>query len=616
MKWAGMRKTSRYITITALGSLLFLSCVYFNTFYNAKTAFRKARELQTKRIESTSVEDSVIVVSEAEKKQYERAIEKSSKVLEVYPQKKKWADDAIFLIGKSYFFMAEYLKAIRKFQELLSYYPQSPHAPLGQLFLGKSLMKNGDYEEAIVEFEKFRETYPEHEQAEMIPVLIAEASIGLGTKSGAIEALNSALKNVSPQQANLIKLKIARLYFELEQYDASFKTYQSIKRSDLSYKDRYEVRFRSAQCLLKSEKPKDALQMLEALSTDNRYYDHIAEILIEQGACYEKMENFEKAITVYLEAADSNNQAVYVAIANFKIAEIYQYQYGDLAKAKEFYDKASKSPKKSMEMEALRRSANITSLESFKSLMRGDSVQSDTGDVKPDHPAGHTRFRLAELYWFQLDRQDSAYRWLSQIVADSACDSLYGKRAAYALSVMYRENKKDTARSDSMLKLILDRYPDSEYAKAAQKELGVPVTVRTPEDSAREAFIEAETVLWENRTYREAAALYDSLSIRYAHTRFGAKAAFTSAWIYDEMLHDSAAAAERYMRVKKDFKETKYAGEAEKKLKAAIFGVKAVETKEERKKRTIAERDSARAAARTKRRERERENRKRMEKQE
>jgi hypothetical protein len=138
------------------------------------------------------------------------------------------------------------------------------------------------------------------------------------------------------------------------------------------------------------------------------------------------------------------------------------------------------------------------------------------------------------------------------------------------MAVLYRDEKKDTAASDSLFRLILERYRATAQAKGAQKALGMEVTVKTREDSALGAYMDAETALWDRDEVKKAAAMFDSVSARYTEISFGPQAAYTSAWIYDEILNDSLQAYKKYEAVYKKWEATEYAAAAKRKLTAVI----------------------------------------------
>jgi len=83
--------------LLAVFSLAFVSCVYFNTFYNAETSFKKAMKI----IEESPILDDDELPSQA-KKLLGDAIDNSKLVIKEYPDS-KYVDDAIFIIAKASF---------------------------------------------------------------------------------------------------------------------------------------------------------------------------------------------------------------------------------------------------------------------------------------------------------------------------------------------------------------------------------------------------------------------------------------------------------------------------------------------------------------------------------
>ena len=118
-----------YLLFIGLLVLSIFGCAYFNTYYNAKRYYNKAYH--------ETVRNRTGKPSSKEKTNYEKAIEKSLKLIQYYP-KSKYVDDALFILGKSYFYTQEYHKARRKFLELKVNYPESKFTLDNQLWLARS----------------------------------------------------------------------------------------------------------------------------------------------------------------------------------------------------------------------------------------------------------------------------------------------------------------------------------------------------------------------------------------------------------------------------------------------------------------------------------------------
>ena len=105
-----------------------------------------------------------------------------------------------------------------------------------------------------------------------------------------------------------------------------------------------------------------------------------------------------------------------------------------------------------------------------------------------------SEFQIAELFLFKLSEVDSAIQRLNDIIV-KADDSIQVLRASYARAFIYDEFKHDPDQAEILYKEIIEKYPNTEYAKQAQVNLGMRVTVKTNEDLAYERFLKAES-LW------------------------------------------------------------------------------------------------------------------------
>ncbi|MCP4706955.1 MAG: tetratricopeptide repeat protein, partial [candidate division Zixibacteria bacterium] len=121
-----------------------LGCVYYNTFYLARKSFNEA---ETKRSESIGTRISI------DKNAYKKAIEKTDKVLEKYPNS-KWYDDALYVNGISHYYLAEYSQAEKRFRELLAEFPDFEQSREARIYLAKTKLKLGDEAEAMTLFER------------------------------------------------------------------------------------------------------------------------------------------------------------------------------------------------------------------------------------------------------------------------------------------------------------------------------------------------------------------------------------------------------------------------------------------------------------------------------
>jgi len=113
-----------------------MSCVYFNTFYNAENSFKQANEI----IDNSSYSYDSNDIPNTAKKLLNESIISSNIVLNEYSDS-KYVDDAIYYMGRSYFTLSEYFKAEKYFNELIEKYPNSEYLNESKLWLEYTSLK-------------------------------------------------------------------------------------------------------------------------------------------------------------------------------------------------------------------------------------------------------------------------------------------------------------------------------------------------------------------------------------------------------------------------------------------------------------------------------------------
>src|SRR5699024_4948739 len=95
---------------------------YYNTFYNAKKSYKQGLKKVQNQPEAINAEQFISLYSAAAnagKADFEKAIGNAAQILHRFPDS-KWLDDALFLIGKSYYFLNDYYSALEKFEAVIA----------------------------------------------------------------------------------------------------------------------------------------------------------------------------------------------------------------------------------------------------------------------------------------------------------------------------------------------------------------------------------------------------------------------------------------------------------------------------------------------------------------
>lgn len=114
----------------------FSGCVYYNTFYHARSSAREAALLREERSPDEAP-------GPREKELLDRVVEKCGRVLQLHPDS-DWADDALLLLGTTHYHQGRYESAERRLTEFVSRYPDSGLRPEAEYMLAKVLIARGN----------------------------------------------------------------------------------------------------------------------------------------------------------------------------------------------------------------------------------------------------------------------------------------------------------------------------------------------------------------------------------------------------------------------------------------------------------------------------------------
>ncbi|HUI92951.1 MAG TPA: tetratricopeptide repeat protein [Chitinivibrionales bacterium] len=566
MKNTRLRFPPGAVIIAACFACVNIGCVYFNLYYNAETAYETALKAHLKILKNNP--DSTGLPPEVEAG-FKKAIDKGNKVFELYPRSKKWHDKALFLVGKSHYYLGECDKAIRTFRQMQKEFPNSPFIPETYVFIGRAYLKAGDLEEAEKAFALAVERYPQVNKGQEINMFKADLAMRREGKSQAIMILEENYKAAKADDQKMdLAIKIAQLYSDLKQYDKAIAYLEKSPRvKDLS-DQLYRIDYLLASCYADKGDLNRALAIVNAMLPVKQYVAKVALIRLKKGDILDRLGRTDEAIDMYKQVCESATAGDAVGDAWFYLGCIYQMKKDDLKKAKECFDKAIPVLKNAdMKDVATRRSKAIETLFKF----RTDKKAPDTLKT-----ASSTDFKVGELFWLELDQPDSAYKHYCASVRDTQ-HAAQAPKALYSAAWIARYALADSVKADSLFKLLIARYPANIYAQKAQIARGETVTIFTRQDSAREAFDAAEKIFFADSNPDSAATAYVEVYKKYPNSDFGPKSLYAAAWINDNVLDKNRTAKGLYETLCDSFPSSSYCqNEARPRLKVVADSLAAL----------------------------------------
>lgn len=555
------RRLVTLVLILMLASLLggLSGCVYYNTFYNAKKEFNAAEKVRKQSGSAT-------------KSSYNIAIEKALKVIESHPGS-KYYDDALFVVSVSYYYTEQYFKAERRLRELLANYPESKFSREATLYLAKSRLKLGEQADAIDVFEEVYEGDYSKEYK-------AEASLELGryyldqrefdiARSYFLAVRDSLGDDKQRLQAQRY---VADAYFESFKFADALGAYLQILGMDPDKGEKYHCLYNAALCSYRLQRINDGIDYLQELAKDQLYFDSLGALQLNMALGYEYAEELAQAEGTYLDVATTSVNNRWQGEAYYRLGLIYQYDYDDLNQAKEFYDKSTRAYTAGESgRDALARSSDIATLQAInKRKQDTTSVANDSLATPQEIQAeidenSYMHVQLAELYWFQLNKPDSAVLELREMI-DLYPTSRFAPRAMAALATMYRDYLADTLGADSILNEALVQYPRSDYRPVLLAQLG-------QDDSGLVGgypayyYHKAEDFFVDHQDIDSALYYYQYVTDSFPDSDYGLQARFNIIWIYENYRSpgDSTVLL-AYQEIVDSFPGTPQATEAQRRL--------------------------------------------------
>jgi tetratricopeptide (TPR) repeat protein len=562
---------NKLLATLALAALLGVQgctcCAYFNHAWNMEVAYEDAAVLRQARLDSIPG-DSIMPVGK-ERGLYDRVIEKGSRTVERFPKNERQVPKAVFMMGEAFRYKSEWKKAVEKYDELERYFPQYDSMPKAEYQRAFCLYKN--YEFALSRFsaEKILESGDKHPF--YLPTL--ELMSLLQEKDGLAESAIASLEKVlasgfgTPWTRARARMRLADLYYEQENYEKAREHYTHKDILILPALERYKAHSAAAECMVKKDK-RVAADEYKALADSAVFESSKSLSLTRQGEILLDMNN-EKGIGILRDVAYDAPKTETASRAFFGIGD-YRQRGKDYPAAILLYDSSFQSkPASQWGKESYSRKTALSKLLALKDTV--SKLQS------AEKPFFSQEFQIAELFLLKLSETDSAIALLARMDS-TLTDTSLKARAIYTRAFIYDEFKQDTSNAYPIYRRIIENYPKTDYAKQAQSNMGLQVSLKTKEDLARDAFLKAEQAWLAARevpdenfeevdlAYKNAIALYDSVIADYPQTQTYIQAMFAKACILADEIGDTKTAQEIFGKLGREHYRTPWGRAATEKV--------------------------------------------------
>jgi len=319
---------------------------YFNLYYNTSESFEKAEEQIYAQQRSLFSTKSLTIPGTANT-ELEKVIEKCSIILQ-YHSETGYVEDALLMLGKSFYYKSNYQKAQRKFEELFFIAQlESSNALEAELWIGKCQMKLKQYNDALVTLHNVRQAALEEDEELIVQkAFIQEIIYKVTTEdyTGAIALANEFMEVSDDDEIKAeVWYEIGNLNIIIDDVQNAILAYNNVFEYSPDFDLEIDAKLKYGQALRDGEQSETALSVFEDMRSEDKYENKLAEIDFEIGKTYAFLERYDDAIDQLIEVDTTYKNSESSGAAKYEIGMIYESGLNQLDSAAVYYKKAATS---------------------------------------------------------------------------------------------------------------------------------------------------------------------------------------------------------------------------------------------------------------------------------
>ena len=410
------------------------SCVYFNTFYNAKVSFNNARKM----IDSMDFRETQIPAQA--KTLLDEAISNSRLVINNH-ENSKFVKDAYYIISVSMFFKEDYKGAKDNFKKLIDIFPNEKIKSEAYLWLSYCELKlnNLDISKHILDKEISKVKLSKNEKY-LFNIINAELLIKNEQFSDAYLIYQDAIKYAATD-AEKIKIynQLIKVSYDNDDYLSLVKFLDDIYPFLKTVKEKKEIKLLSIKYNKELDNFKYVVSEIQQMLNQSIFNDIRIKLFSELGKVYFEMGDYYAAKQIFEEITLSYSKKDETAEAYYYLARINLMNDFDINLIKDFLSSA-KSEKSSSKHGKLARSliGKIDVLESTIDEYTF-SIDDELADSIDSKISDSLLFNIAQIYQFDFGQIDSAIFRYNELI-NKFPKSKFNSKAILVLSQIDNTN--------------------------------------------------------------------------------------------------------------------------------------------------------------------------------
>ncbi|GJQ63486.1 MAG: hypothetical protein SCALA702_25390 [Melioribacteraceae bacterium] len=579
---------------------------YFNTYYNAKTIFDETEELiedqRVNRFEFKQVKLPGNIESNLTS-----VIEKCSRILQ-FDAESSYFDDALFIIGKSFYMQGDFSKAKRKFGELVIV-EESDLVLKAKMWLAFCDLQLRSFDEGLNLLNTVREEAITAGNQEIIEETYIKEIAFLIYRENFILAVEECKQLIDATPSDGLKAEVyyqlGILYTELEDEKNASDAFAKVSEFSPEYEIEFNSRFENAKLLRSLDRKDEALAVLEELRDEDKNSDNFDKIDYEIGMIFYEQDKLDDALDKFRDVDTTYKNTDAAGKSSFIMGQIWENYYHNYDSAKYFYDRSlTTQMEPELKEEAKKKKELFNKYDSFNrdikryeqqllyveqpeiyvadSLAYEDYLNRDTTEFaveeyddegnliveevpqKPFKPSlspdslhtilAKNKFDLGNLFLTELNQPDSAYIQYKEIerVHDEG-DS--PAKLRFAMGTYY-ETIGNQPKADSLYNEVYTNYRFDAVANEAARKLGKEL-IAEEKDPSEILYLHAEDLI-EGEEYNPAIDSLYKIYNEHPSSHLAARSLYTIGYLLENNIGDKDSAASVYDTLYTKYRQTDY----------------------------------------------------------
>lgn len=299
---------------------------YFNLWYNIKTLFSDAeKDIQSQKKDLFSNEP--LVLSNTARNNLTKVIEKCSELLQFHSNT-AYVDDALLILGKSFYYQSNFQKAKRKFEELLATNPDEDLILEANLWIAKCDMQLKNYSAGLNGLKRVRDEALQKEIDNIIKEsFVEEIKYRIAQKefATAIELAKQFADVTNDDELKAtVYFEIGNLYYQTGNYENAVEYYDKVFEYSPDIDTEIKASIRYGKALRESGRAEDAVNFFSDLKKKDKFSESLAEIDFELGKSYSAAGDFTSSLEQLTKVDTTYKGSPFAALASLEIGKLYR----------------------------------------------------------------------------------------------------------------------------------------------------------------------------------------------------------------------------------------------------------------------------------------------------